>query len=127
MSGRVHSRELKLTIVRQLASGEKRPAQICREHNLASSVVSRWRNEYDQRAEEAFLPKASSEAPSAEAKIAELERFCGQLALENALLKKRPCRYATPMMMKIGYTAQQREALRSRPRQWSTKPDKKAG
>ena len=47
MSGRVHSRELKMTIVRQLANGEKRPAQICREHNLASSVVSRWRNEYD--------------------------------------------------------------------------------
>ena len=35
MSGRVHSRELKMTVVRQLASGEKRPAQICREHNLA--------------------------------------------------------------------------------------------
>ncbi len=30
MSGRVHSRELKMTVVRQLASGEKRPAQICR-------------------------------------------------------------------------------------------------
>ncbi len=88
MSGRVHSRELKMTVVRQLASGEKRPAQICREHNLASSVVSRWRNEYDQRGEEAFLPPASAEPPSAEAKIAELERFCGQLALENALLKK---------------------------------------
>ena len=88
MSGRVHSRELKLTIVRQLASGEKRPAQICREHNLASSVVSRWRNEYDQRGEEAFLPPATSAPPTAEAKIAELERFCGQLALENALLKK---------------------------------------
>ncbi len=88
MSGRVHSRELKLTIVRQLASGEKRPAQICREHNLASSVVSRWRNEYDQRGEEAFLPPAPPEALSAEAKIAELERFCGQLAMENAVLKK---------------------------------------
>src|SRR5207237_6684538 len=88
MSGRVHSRELKMTIVRQLASGEKRPAQICREHNLASSVVSRWRNEYEQRAEEAFLPPSSSEAPAAEARIAELERFCGQLALENTLLKK---------------------------------------
>jgi putative transposase len=35
MSGRVHSREFKLTLVRQLASGEKRPAQLCREHNLA--------------------------------------------------------------------------------------------
>ncbi len=83
MGGRVHSREFKLTVVRQLASGEKRPAQICREHNLASSVVSRWRNEYDQRGDEAFLPPASSEPPSADAKIAELERFCGQLALEN--------------------------------------------
>lgn len=88
MGGRVHSREFKLSVVHQLASGEKRPAQICREHNLANSVVSRWRNEYDQRGEEAFLPPANSEPPTAEAKIAELERFCGQLALENALLKK---------------------------------------
>ncbi len=88
MNGRVHSREFKLAIARQLASGEKRPAQICREHNLASSVVSRWRNEYEQRAEEAFRPPVGSEPPSAEVKIAELERFCGQLALENALLKK---------------------------------------
>ena len=40
MNGRVHTREFKLTIARQLASGEKRPAQVCREHNLASGVVS---------------------------------------------------------------------------------------
>jgi transposase len=88
MNGRVHIREFKLAIARQLASAEKRPAQICREHNLASSVVSRWRNEYEQRGEEAFLPPARSEPPAAETRIAELERFCGQLALENALLKK---------------------------------------
>jgi transposase len=88
MNGRVHTREFKLAIARQLASGEKRPAQICREHNLASSVVSRWRNAYEQRGEEAFQLPVSSEPASAEAKIAELERFCGQLALENALLKK---------------------------------------
>jgi transposase len=75
-------------VVHQLASGEKRPAQICREHNLANSVVSRWRNEYDQRGEEAFLPPTSSEPKPSEAKIAELERFCGQLALENARLEK---------------------------------------
>jgi putative transposase len=88
MSGRVHSREFKLTVVRQLASGEKRPAQVCREHNLAESVLSRWRKEYEQRGDEAFLPPASSQAPELSAKIAELERFCGQLALENSLLKK---------------------------------------
>ena len=52
MGGRVHSRELKMTVVRQLASGEKRPAQVCREHNLASSVVSRWRNEYEKLGDE---------------------------------------------------------------------------
>jgi putative transposase len=88
MSGRVHSSECKFSVVRQLASGEKRPAQIGREHNLARSRVSRGRNEYDQRGEEAFLPPTSSEPPTAEAKMAELARFCGQLALENALLKK---------------------------------------
>ncbi len=87
MTGRVHSRELKLSIVRQLASGEKRPAQVCREHQLAESVVSRWQREYRERGEAAFSPK-SEEAPSLEARIAELERFCGQLALENTLLKK---------------------------------------
>src|SRR5437764_13076477 len=88
MSRRGYSREFKLTLVHQLASGEKRPAQICREHNLAESVVSRWRKEYDQRGEEAFLPPPAAAAPSAEAKIAELERICSQLALKNALLKK---------------------------------------
>ncbi len=87
MNGRVHTREFKLAIARQLANGEKRPAQVCREHQLASSVVSRWRADYDQYGEAAFAPKAG-EMPSLEAKIAELERFCGQLALENALLKK---------------------------------------
>ena len=78
MSGRVHSRAFKLSVVRQLASGVKRPAQICREHHLASSVVSRWRNEYEERGEEAFLPPSHADSPSAEATIAELERLCGQ-------------------------------------------------
>ena len=72
MSGRVHTREFKLSVVRQLASGEKRPAQICREHNLANSVVSRWRNEYDQRGEKAFLPPANAQPAAAEARLAGL-------------------------------------------------------
>lgn len=87
MNGRVHSPAFKLMIVHQLATGERRPAQICREHNLASSLVSRWQKEYQMHGEAAFANKREAE-PSAEAKIAELERFCGQLAMENALLKK---------------------------------------
>ena len=80
MRGRPHNRELKLTIVRQLASGEKRPAQVCLEHNLAPSLVARWRREYEIRGEAAFAPLEPTPTQALEAKVAELERFCGQLA-----------------------------------------------
>ena len=88
MKGRVHSRELKLDVCRQIARGEKRPAQVCREHQLASSLLTRWRKEYDTRGEAAFSPHEASGSEALEQKIAELERFCGQLAWENSLLKK---------------------------------------
>ncbi len=88
MPGRNHSREFKLECCRQIATGQKRPAQICREHNLAESVLTRWRKEYDARGEEAFGEKRVSETQALEARVAELERFCGQLALENEILKK---------------------------------------
>ena len=89
MRGRTFSREFKLEVVRQIASGVKRPAQVCREHQLAETVLLRWRREYEERGEAAFTPKeAASSQPSPEARVAELERFCGQLAVENAALKK---------------------------------------
>jgi len=88
MRGRSHSRELKLEIVRQLTSGEKRPAQVCREHNLAASMLARWRQEYELRGEAAFAPPEPSPTQALEGKVAELERFCGQLAMENAVLTK---------------------------------------
>jgi len=99
MKGRIHSRELKLEVCRQIASGEKRPAQVCREHELANSLLARWRKEYERRGEAAFTPGPDSEIEGLEAKVAELERFCGQLAWENTLLKKglarRPSRSDT--------------------------------
>src|SRR6266704_2114031 len=55
---------------------------------LAESVLSRWRKEYQERGESAFLPPQSGESSTHEQRIAELERFCGQLALENQVLKK---------------------------------------
>ena len=88
---RTHSREFKLMIVRQLQAGTTTRAQLCREHNLAPTMVSRWKQEYEQRGEEAFTivqAKPSSESEALQVRIAELERFCGQLAWENALLKK---------------------------------------
>jgi transposase-like protein len=54
---RKHTREFKLQCCRQAATGEKRPAQICREHNLSKSVLLRWRKEYEARGETAFTEK----------------------------------------------------------------------
>jgi putative transposase len=43
MRGQVHTREFKLEVCQQIARGEKRPAQICREHEVANSLLARWR------------------------------------------------------------------------------------
>ena len=48
----------------------------------------RWRKEYEARGEAAFTEKEISGEEALEARIAELERFCGQLSLENQILKK---------------------------------------
>ena len=88
MRGRVHTREFKLTVVRQIAQGDRRPAQVCREHQLTESLLLRWRREYDVRGEAAFSPREVTPTEALERKVADLERFCGQLAHENALLKK---------------------------------------
>lgn len=92
MPGRTFTRDFKLEIVRQLVNGTKRPAQVCREHQLSDSLLARWRHDYAERGEAAFTPRAGigpdASATPLETRIAELERFCGQLALENAALKK---------------------------------------
>jgi transposase-like protein len=85
--GRVFSREFKLGVVRQVANGEKRPAQVCREQGISEGLLLRWRREYEARGESAFTSHQPSETEALQRRIAELERLCGQLALENAVLK----------------------------------------
>ncbi len=86
MTRRTSSREFKLTVVQVVESGEVRLAQACREYQRAESVLNRWRHEVRVRdAAAAFTPvDTPTPARGDEARIAELERFCGQLAVENA-------------------------------------------
>lgn len=86
--GRTFSREFKLAAVQQVVSGERRPAQVCREHGIGEGLLLRWRREVAERGEAAFGPPEATSTVALERKVAELERFCGQLALENAALKK---------------------------------------
>ena len=88
MPGRTFSRHFKLEVVRQIASGTKRPAQLYRQYASAESVLQPWRNEYELRGEAAFTAREPSQVIARERKIAERERFCGELALENAVRKK---------------------------------------
>jgi transposase len=100
MRGRTFSREFKVDICRQVANGEKRPAQVCREHLLTETVLLRWRQEYAARGEAAFTPKGPAATTGLEQRVSELERLCGQLALENAVLTRglgsTPLRSGTP-------------------------------
>lgn len=49
-----HMREFKLELTRQLPSGEKRPAPVCREYTIAQSLLLRWRKEFQDRGEAAL-------------------------------------------------------------------------
>jgi transposase len=72
---RKYTKEFKLQCCRQVATGQKRPAQLCREHSLAESVRLRWRKEYEARGEAAFTEKQpSSREEALEARIAEQRR-----------------------------------------------------
>ena len=90
-SPRTFTREFKLALCREVQSGHKRPAQLCREHLITEGLLLRWRREFEQRGEAAFSAKDAPEVSAKDAleqKVAQLERFCGQLSLENTLLKK---------------------------------------
>lgn len=58
--GRTFSREFKLAVCRQIATGERRSAQVCREHALAESLLVRWRHEYETRGATACTPDETS-------------------------------------------------------------------
>jgi transposase-like protein len=59
MQKRTFSREFKLELMRQITSGQKRYSEVCRENDIAASILSRWLREYRERGESSFLPKES--------------------------------------------------------------------
>ena len=50
MQHRKFKPEFKLQCVLDILSGRKSPAQICREHNMSESVLSKWRHLFMERA-----------------------------------------------------------------------------
>ena len=81
---RIFSQEFKRQVVEELVSGESRPAQLCRRHNISSSLLYHWKKQY---ARGKFNNEPTAEAALKD-RIEKLERLVGRLTLENELLKK---------------------------------------
>ena len=64
------AREFKLSILQELDN--KSMAQLCREHSLGASLVSKWKKEYSSNPIEAF--RGNGNSWKEEAKIAQCER-----------------------------------------------------
>ncbi len=81
---RTFSQEFKRQVVEELLTGESRPGQLCRRHNISSSLLYHWKKQYGRG-------KFNNE-PTAEAalkdRVEKLERLVGRLTLENEFLKR---------------------------------------
>jgi transposase len=82
---RQFTREFKLQVLREIEGG-KSIARASREHEVHPNLIGKWRKEHGKYADEAFA--GNGHLYKEEAKIAQLERMVGQLAMENDFLKK---------------------------------------
>ncbi len=78
------SLEFKRGVVEALLSGESRPAQLCRRHNIQSSLLYHWKRQY---ARGKFDNEPMEEAALRD-RVEKLERLVGRLTLENEFLKR---------------------------------------
>jgi transposase-like protein len=78
--------EFKAKVVLELISGEKGLMQASREYAIKDSVLSRWKQEFLERAPQVFeMPKNVNPQ---EERIAELERMVGRMTLQLDMAKK---------------------------------------
>ena len=82
---RSFSVEFKRQVVEELQSGESRPAQLCRRHNISPSLLYHWKRQYSRGK---FNNEPTEEAALKD-RIEKLERLVGKFTLENEFLKKR--------------------------------------
>jgi len=78
--------EFKVRVVLELISGEKSLMQASREYGIKDSVLSRWKQEFLERAVQLFEQPQSDHQD--QERIAELERMVGRLSMQLEMAKK---------------------------------------
>ena len=82
---RTFSPEFKARVVLEMIAGEKGLMEASREYEIKDTVLSRWKQEFLERAAQLFeLPKSDGQ----EERVAELERMVGRLTLQLDMAKK---------------------------------------
>jgi transposase-like protein len=80
--------QFKFETVMEVLRGEKSVAQSCRERDITETLYYKWRDAFFERAPSVFEDQRSGATEQSCDRVAELERMVGQLAMENAILKK---------------------------------------
>ena len=76
----------KAQVVLEVLTGTMTAAQACREHGLKDAVLSRWKQEFVQRASQVFeIGEAQRQQDS---RVADLERMVGRLTMQLEIAKK---------------------------------------
>jgi len=83
---RTFTPEFKAKVVLEVLSGTRSSAEACREYGLRSSLLSRWKTAFVERA--ALVFESEEHRSQEQARIAELERLVGRQTLEIEILKK---------------------------------------
>ena len=82
-----YSAEFKTRVVLELLTAQKGLMQASREYGIKDTILSRWKQEFLERAPQLF-GKEQVDNREAEVKLAELERMVGKLTLELDVAKK---------------------------------------
>ena len=83
---RTYTAEFKAKVVLQLTTGEKGLMQASREYEIKDTVLSRWKQEFLERAPQVFAQPQDNQHE--EERIAELERMIGKLTMQLDMAKK---------------------------------------
>ena len=76
----------KAQVVLEVLTGVKSAAQVCREHGIKETLLSRWKQELVERAPELYEGRRGRDPQ--DVRVAELERVVGRLTLELEMAKK---------------------------------------
>jgi transposase-like protein len=83
---RVFTPTFKAEVVRDLLTGKRSQAELCREHQLSPSLLALWKDTALERLQVLF--QGEEQRDPEQLRIAELEQLAGRQALELEILKK---------------------------------------